>query len=270
MNWKKIFRWIKISILAYAIIGIALYQLQNLFLFHGTALPRNYKYQFSTPFREVDIPMNSTDTINLVQFFPTDSVRKGVVLYFHGNRQNINRYAKFAPSFTKNGYEIWMPDYPGFGKSIGSRSEKELYQQAMAVYKLALTKYPADSIVMYGKSFGTGIAARTTAYAKAKRLILETPYYSIPALFDSYAPIYPTTYMSHYKIPTHEFLEDVKCPVTIFHGTDDWTIPYRCAAKLKTVLKPSDEFITIAEGSHNDLERFTVYQHKLDSLLQLR
>ena len=58
-------------------------------------------------------------------------------------------------------------------------------------------------------------------------------------------------------------------PITIFHGTDDGVIPYRCAKKLKEVLKSSDEFITIEKGLHNNLTDFPLYHQKLDSLLDL-
>jgi alpha-beta hydrolase superfamily lysophospholipase len=254
-------------VLLYSIIGIGLFYLQDYFLFHPTTLPRNHQYKFDGPFAEMDLPFNSTDTINLVKFFPKDSVRKGVVLYFHGNKENIERYAKFSSNFTRHGYEVWMEDYPGFGKSVGTRTEKILYQQAVQLYKLALTKYQKDSIVIYGKSFGTGIAAYLAAVSEAKQLILETPYYSIPALYSCYAPVYPSERMAKYKIPTNEYLMEVKYPVTIFHGTDDGVIPYRCASKLKTVLKSTDQFITIDGGTHHNLNDFALFHQKLDSLL---
>jgi len=34
-------------------------------------------------------------------------------------------------------------------------------------------------------------------------------------------------------------------------------------------LKPTDQFITIEKGSHNDLNDFPLYHQKLDSLLKL-
>ena len=74
--------------------------------------------------------------------------------------------------------------------------------------------------------------------------------------------------MTTYKIPTNEFLADVNYPITIFHGTDDGVIPYRNAARLKTVLKPTDEFVTIEKGTHHTLNDFTLMQQKLDSLLK--
>ena len=267
---KKLLRWIKVFVLFYCVIGIAFYYLQDHFLFRPTSLPRSYQYNFSSPFAEVDIAFNLTDTMNMVQFYPLDSIKKGVVIYFHGNKGNINRYSKFAANFTRNGYEVWMPDYPGYGKTIGDMSEKIMYQQAEQVYKMALTKYKKDSIIIYGKSLGTGVAAYLASVKDCKALILETPYYSIPDLFNCFTFIYPTARMANFKFPTNNYLEEVKAPITIFQGNNDGVIPYRCAAKLKKVLKSSDQFITINDGTHNNLSEFPLFQQKLDSLLKLR
>jgi hypothetical protein len=135
---------------------------------------------------------------------------------------------------------------------------------------MAASKYGADSIIIYGKSFGTGLASYVASETNNKRLILETPYYSIPSLFSCYAPIYPTSKMANYKIPTNEFLIDVKYPITIFHGTDDGVIPYRNAKRLKGMLKSTDEFVTIDKGNHHNLNDFELFRKKLDSLLNLR
>jgi uncharacterized protein len=264
---QKIFRWIKVIVLLYSLIGIALYYLQETFLFHPEKLTADHVFKFDMPFKEMNIPFNEKDTVSMVQFFPKDSIRKGVVLYFHGNKQNIERYAKFVTDFTKHGYEVWMEDYPGFGKSTGTRTEAKMYRQAIEIQKMAAAKFGSDSIILYGKSFGTGIAAYVASQSNCKRLILETPYYSIPNLFSCYAFIYPTQRMAIYKIPANEYLQEVNYPITIFHGTSDGVIPYRCAAKLKTVLKPTDEFITIEEGTHHNLATFNLYKTKLDSLL---
>ncbi|MBK8609009.1 MAG: alpha/beta fold hydrolase [Chitinophagaceae bacterium] len=276
MKRKTIFRWLKIIIILYSAIGIALYYLQERFLFHPEKLSAAYVYHFpqdsanDVPFEELNIPFNDSDTLNMVKFFPNDSVRRGVVVYFQGNRENIERYAKFASNFTKHGYEVWMEDYPGFGKTRGERTEQKMNEQALQVQKMAASKYGIDSIILYGKSLGTGIASYVAANSVNQRLILETPYFSIPSLFSCYAPIYPTQQMSTYKIPTNEYLADVRYPITIFHGTDDGVIPYRNAARLKKIIKPTDEFITIEKGTHHNLNDFDLFKQKLDSLLELR
>jgi alpha-beta hydrolase superfamily lysophospholipase len=266
---KKIYRSIIIASLIYCTIGIGLYYLQEKFLFHPEKLPGDFKFQFNIPFKEVNIAMNETDNLNLIEFFPADSVARGVVIYFHGNTGNVIRYEKYASNFTKHGYEVWMPDYPGYGKTTGKLTEENFYLQAREVYKLAHSRFPADSIFVYGRSLGTGVASYIAAKFPCRSLILETPYYSIPDLLGTYALVYPTGIMSHFKFPVGEYLKDIKAPVTIFHGTSDGVIPYRCASKLKKVLKPGDEFVTIENGIHNNLNDFPLFHQKLDSVLSL-
>jgi uncharacterized protein len=267
---RKIYRVIIVIILIYCSIGIALYHLQEKFLFHPVALPPDFQFKFDIPFKEVNIAMNETDTLNIIRFFPSDSVPKGVVLYFHGNSDNVIRYAKYANNFTKNGYEVWMPDYPTFGKTTGKLTEENIYKQAKEVYKLAHSKFSADSIFVYGKSLGSGVASYIAAKEKCAGLILETPFYSIPSLFSTYAPIYPTSRMSHFKFPVGEYLKDITAPVLIFSGSSDKVIPYRNATKLKKVLKPEDEFIRIENGTHNNVSSFPLFQKKLDSVLDIK
>jgi uncharacterized protein len=266
-NKKKIFRWVKILLLLYASIGIALFYLQEKFLFHPTKLASDYTFKFDGKFEEIRMPFNETDTLSLVKFFPTDSIRKGIVIYYHGNMNNVEHYAAYTKPFTKLGYEVWVQDYPGFGKSTGEITEKKLYDQALQVKKMVDVKFGNDSIIIYGKSLGTGIAAYIASNTKAKMLILETPYYSIPALFSCYAPIYPSSSMANYKIPTNEYLQDVKYPIVIFHGTKDGVIPYRSASKLKAFLKPTDTFITVPDATHKNINGTDIYYAAIDSLL---
>ena len=113
VNKKRIFFWVKIVVIIYCGSGIALYYLQGSFLFHPKKLPADYVFKFKIPFKEISIPINRTDTISVVKFFPVNETPKGVILYFHGNMNNIEYYEPLVPALTKYGYEVWMPDYPG-------------------------------------------------------------------------------------------------------------------------------------------------------------
>ncbi len=263
----KFLKWFKIIALIYIMIGVALYFLQDKFIFHPKKLPADYLYKFDVPFRQIDLPVNEEKNLSIVQFTVPDSIRKGIVLYFHGNRENINRYAPFAQNFTRNNYEVWMIDYPGYGKSTGKRKEKILYEDALTLYKMAISKVAADSIIIYGKSLGTGIAAQLASVRDCKKLILETPYYSMDALAKYYFFIFPVVPMMKYSIPTYQYFEYINAPVTIFHGTKDRVIPYKHAKKL-AALQKGVELIKIEKGRHNNLNDFTLFHQKLDSLLQ--
>lgn len=267
-KFRKVLKWVKIVALIYVVCGIALYFLQEKFLFHPQKLTADYVYKFDIPFKEVNLAINNDKNLSIVQFTVPDSVCKGVVLYFHGNRKNIEHYAPFAKNFTKNNYEVWMMDYPGFGKSTGELNEQEIYSDAEQVYKMARASFSKDSIILYGKSLGTGVASQLASTKDCKRLILETPYYSIDALFAHYAFIYPVSWMTKYHFPNNKYFEDIEVPITIFHGTSDGLIPFRQAGRLQSI-KPGTELIAIKKGKHNNLNDFPLFHQKLDSLLNL-
>lgn len=263
---KKAWNWFKTAAVVYVLLGALLFLLQEKFIFHPKKLPADYQYKFDIPFRQIDLALSAEKNLSIVQFTVPDSLRKGIVLYFHGNRKNIGRYASYAPYFTRNGYEVWMMDYPGFGKTTGGRSEKIIYEDALIFYKMAISKVSAEHIIIYGKSLGTGIAAQLASVRDCKMLILETPYYSMDALARHYFFIFPVTPLSKYAFPTSRYFEYINAPVTLFHGTKDQVIPYKHAQWLAKK-KPGTELVTIKKGRHNNLADFDIFQKKLDSLL---
>ena len=269
MQKKRIKRFIQWALIFYGLGGIAIFYLQDYFFFQRVPLTKDHTYKLGIPYRELNLAFNSLSNINIIQFPTADTPAKGIVLYFHGNRKNISWYARYAPNFTKEGYEVWMIDYPGYGKSTGELEEEILYAYALQLYKLARKKFSPDSLIIYGKSMGTGIAAHLASHQLAKRLILETPYYSFASVGSHFFPIYPMEQMIHIKLPTYEYLHDVSIPVCIFHGTADWIIPYSNSKRLQPLLKKGDEFITIEGAGHNNLSEYPLFRNKLDSLLRL-
>jgi pimeloyl-ACP methyl ester carboxylesterase len=244
--------------------GVVLYLFQDLLFFHPKKLPTSHRFQFKQPFAELNLPVDDRN-LNVVQFKALTSIRKGIVLYFHGNMRNIERYADQAPLFTGDGYEVWMVDYPGFGKSTGKRTEDVMYSDAQLLYRLATKEVTPKELVIYGRSIGTGVASYLAAHQPCKQLILETPYYSIEALARHYAPIFPVRSLMHYRFPINEYLTQVKASITILHGTRDEIIPYKQAQRLATI--KGVELITIPQGSHNNLSTYPLFQQTLIRLL---
>jgi pimeloyl-ACP methyl ester carboxylesterase len=265
---RKQLRWLSWIALLYGIIGLGFYFFQDIILFHPVRLARNHSYSFSQPHREINIAYDQETNLNIVQFLlPSDSIAKGVVLYFHGNRINISHYAQYAKNFTSKGYEVWMLDYPGFGKSTGSFTEEKLYDYSLQLYRVARSRFQPGQIIIYGKSFGTCLASQLAAVRDCRYLILETPYYSFSSLVSHWMPVYPVDKLLHYRFPTNEYLPKVTAPILIFHGTEDDLIPLKNAEKLGEDLKPGDAFIKIENGRHNNLNDFPLFHRQLDSIL---
>jgi uncharacterized protein len=263
--WQTARKFLFILVTVYALAGVLLYLFQDLLLFHPAPKEKNYIYQFSQAFEEINIPVEDRN-LNLVKF-KSIGIRKGIVLFFHGNMKNVEHYKKYPLFFTSKNYEFWMADYPGFGKSTGERTEANMNHDALLLYQLAAKEINYDSIIIYGKSIGTGVAAFTASEKPCKKLVLETPYYSIDALAKTYVPFYPVTPMTRYSFPIYQYIKSTAAPITIMHGTGDEVIPFSHAARLKNE-NPQIELVTIKNGKHNNLATFQVYKQMLDSLLQ--
>ena len=251
----------------YLILCGCFYFFQHLFFFHPQSLPENHQFSFTQKFEEQQIKLDKKTLIDIVQFKTSDSAAKGVVLYFHGNRINIERYAEYAPNFTKNGYECWMVDYPGYGKSTGKLTTENMQLAAIELYKMARAKYPYKKIIVYGKSLGTGLAAWLASVRDCKQLILETPYYSLASLSFGYVPIMPVGWLTRLNFTTNEYFKNISVPITIFHGLQDEVIPFTNAMRLLPSMKNGDRFIPIPGGKHNDLPTKELYETTLNTIL---
>jgi pimeloyl-ACP methyl ester carboxylesterase len=267
-KFRKLKRWLLIILAIYIVVGISLYFLQEKILFHPEKLSADHAYNFGVPFKEINLPVNKEKTLNIIQFKTRDSLCKRVVLYFHGNRKNIARYAPYAGNFTRHNYEVWMMDYPGFGKSTGDRTEQIFYADAAILYKMARARFSKDSIIIYGKSIGTGIASQLASIRDCKKLILETPYYSVDELARHYAFMYPVSWMTKYHLPNYQYFKKVDAPITLFHGTSDEIIPYKHSVRLAKE-NSGVKLISIENGKHNDLNDSPVFHQELDRILQL-
>ncbi|MFM7672375.1 MAG: alpha/beta hydrolase [Bacteroidota bacterium] len=264
---KRILRWGRWIGAIYLLIGLLFYIFQDRLFFHPERVHPAGSYQIPYRHAELAITLNESDTLHLIDFAPDSNTSfRGIVLYFHGNRKHIGYYADQTPPMTKAGYRVLMIDYPGYGRSSGTLTEKKLYDWSEIVYRIAHKQVSADSILIYGKSLGTGVATRLASIRSCKSLILETPYFDLPTVAARFMPIYPTHWLMNYQFPLHEYLSLVKAPVFIFHGTDDEVIGLKQALRLRALLKPNDQFLIVPGGTHNGLTRYVPVRKKLDSV----
>lgn len=248
-------------------ITTALYFLQEKILFLPTELPQDYQYSYDYPFEELFLNPEEGVSINALHFKTENP--KGVILYFHGNAGDLSRWGNIAQHFVYLGYDLLIMDYRTYGKSKGPLNEQSFYDDAKYCYDYLLNQYTEDQITLYGRSLGTGMATYLASKHQPKQLILETPYHSILDVAKNRFPLLPVSALLKYKFPSYEYIPEVTCPITIFHGTEDSVVPYSSAEKLKAV-SPSKltTFVTIEGGGHNDLIEYETYRKAVKALLK--
>lgn len=202
-------------------------------------------------FQEINIPFGG-GLINGLKFSAAEP--KGAILFFHGNFGDVSGWGAYGADFAALGYDFYIFDYPGYGKSDGKiSSQQQLFASADAMSLYVLAQHSPRKLTMIGYSIGSGIAAQQAAKWDAARLILLAPYFSFERLAHEKIPFVPK-FLIRYKIPTAEFLHAARSTqITLIHGASDELIPVRHCRDLARSLKAGDLFYEIPDARHNGL-----------------
>ena len=250
----------------YLVVCLYVYFHQESFIFYPDVLPADYKFvHFGDDAEEIYYHPSKNVKLHALKFSVLNP--KGVILYFHGNARALDNWGYMASDLLPHGYDLILPDYRGYGKSVGILSEENLFKDARHIFDQTAAEYGAENIVIYGRSLGSGIASSVAANTAHKLLILETPYYSILRLAGEHMRFLPSNLLLKYKFRSDLFLPKVKSPIYIFHGTNDELIPYQHAVDLKELV-PKIDFTTIPKASHNNLSQFALFNDKIGVILE--
>lgn len=255
-----------VIIAIYVAISILLFYLQDFFFFKAEKLPADFEFYYENQeTEEYTITTRDGATLSGIHFKIENP--KGVVLYLKGNSRSIKGWGKFAVDFTRNGYDVIMMDYRGFGKSIGKRTQKALKRDAQVVYNKLKEKVAEQHIIVYGRSLGSGLATKLASTNNPRMLVLDAPYYSLTKIAGRFMPFMPLSWLIKYPLPTYKWMKYVQCPIHIIHGTDDKLIPYRTSVKLSKIKPTLTELHTIIGGGHKNLNNFESYHKMLSQIL---
>nr|WP_314999033.1 alpha/beta fold hydrolase [uncultured Campylobacter sp.] len=265
---KTIFRLCVIFLVVYVAVLASLYFFQERLIFFPSKLEPNHEFSFDQPFEEIRLDANGT-WISGLKFLAQSKdgrqiycdardgngerkAKNGAAIFFHGNAGNLQGWGGYARFFTDLGYDFYLFDYRGYGKSDGEiSSQEQLYADADAMMQAVLREYDAGEVAAVGYSVGSGLAARAAQKYGAKLLVLIAPYFSLEELAREKIPFVPK-FLIKYKIPTFEFVGGFGGPVTIFHGEHDELIGVDNSRRLFKFLKPGDKIYKLNAG-HNDI-----------------
>jgi len=244
---------------------LSIYFLQEKLIFNPIKLPNDYNFPFNQDFEELFIEVDPGIALNALLF--KSNASKGLIFYIHGNADNLRYWGENAPFFLEHGYDVFMYDFRGFGKSNGKiKGERNLQRDAKILYRKMRERYKEEHIIVYGFSIGTGIAARLASKNNPKALILEAPYFNFVSLVRYHKAYLPAELISKYHFRTNRYLPNVKVPITIFHGTDDRKVPFYLGAKLKD-LNSNIHFVAVQDATHNDMQLMHGYKEEMNKLL---
>jgi uncharacterized protein len=190
---------------------------------------------------------------------------EATVIYHHGNGQNINRYWSRVELLWEAGYNVFIYDYEGYGKSEGQPSGAACYADAEAAldYVLARSDVVDSNVIYYAWSLGGFMACHLAADVQSPRcLILENPMASMSGLAKEGAVLgIPGGFLVDADFDNEVRIPLVGCRTLILYGKkDDTAVPERNALVLLDKAIPSITAGYPVEGAnHADLPEVMGY-----------
>ena len=255
----KSFTMKKLLIIAVLILAaFAWAGLDNVFYYpdhreYTTPTADGYKYE--------EVQFQSKDGTKLSGWFiPAQGEALGTVIHFHGNAQNMSAHYSSVSWLPANGFNLFVFDYRGYGKSEGKVSRRGVYEDLIAAIETIKSRTDIDQnkIILFGQSIG-GANALTVAG--------NNPFDGIVGIAtDSAFSSYKSVAMDHTtllkplaallignKLSPKKTVQNIApIPLLFIHGTADKVVPYKHAQILLEQAGDPKELWTIPNGQHTE------------------
>ncbi len=212
-------------------------------------------------FQEFQFKSGNGQTINGIRF--PNSSAANCLLYLHGSSGSVWDKEEYhqIKLFKQLGFDVFAPDYQGYGKSGGTASVANVYADSEAALRYVREESAGRPIMIYGFSLGSAAALRLGAANNLSGLILES------AIDD---PVKTAKfYEQHIKFPKRMLVKinvaaipltvsadaaKLKTAVLMLHGQEDETAPIPLARTLFQGLTASPKkLVEFPKARHNTL-----------------
>jgi uncharacterized protein len=176
-------------------------------------------------------------------------------LTFHGNASNIANRAPTYEFLRNTPANILAVEYRGYGHSEGKPSESGLYLDARSAYEFLIkTKgINPDSIISFGQSLGTAVAADLAAHQKVGGLILEAPLPSASRAARKFFWFLPGLNLLVYsQFDTISKLKQISAPLLIVQCTKDPVLPFQFGQEVFAAARSPKRFLRIDGECHEE------------------
>jgi fermentation-respiration switch protein FrsA (DUF1100 family) len=218
------------------------------------ALIRGQHYLFKPPqtgYRDagglIRIPVAKGETLAAIHRI--NPAAGYTVLVLHGNSEDLADIVPLLEWLHGKGYSVLAFDYRGYGLSPGHPSEASLFGDALATYDHAVNRLhiPSDSILVWGRSLGSGPAIHLAASRPVGALVVEGGFRSAHRV--------PTRLrlLPFDRFDNARLIGRIDSPVVVLHGTGDRVVPSWHARALFRRARDPKRLLWVDGPHHVDL-----------------
>ena len=212
-----------------------------------------------------DVSLTASDGTKLRAWWIPSEKAKWTFLAFHGNagniadRQNVYEFLRDTPS------NVLALEYRGYGHSEGKPSERGLYRDADAAFNyLVKTKnVDAKSIVSFGQSLGSAVAAHLAAQHEVGAVILEAPFPSVSRVAGKVYWFLPgASLLVRGQFDTQERMKAIRAPVLIVQCSQDPVMPPELGHAVYEAVRSQKDLLKINGYCHEEASVIAPHQYR--------
>lgn len=188
----------------------------------------------------------------------------GSLVFFHGNGENISTHFANVFWLAEYGYDVYLFDYRGYGKSEGEPQLDDIVADYDVMLNAVLQQLPEkENLVVMGHSFGASLSIYCVAHSQYRDRIAALV--SVAAYADyqqvtreilsrswlTWALQWPLSYTidNSYR-PLDSVALIAPIPLFMMHATEDEIIELHHARDLIARARPPSQLVEI-QGDHN-------------------
>jgi hypothetical protein len=253
----------------YSLICAGLWFGQTKLIFKPTRVIETTPAKYQAKYQDVLIPVTSNGNLENIHGWWIPNLEQErlplanqrVLLYLHGNTQNIGSNAKHANRLKNLGFSVLVIDYQGYGKSSGNDpTESSVYADAQAAWDYLLQKgYQPKQILVYGHSLGGAIAinlisSQQNNTAQAKGLIIDGSFTSVVdmASLEPKYRIFPINLLIHQNFNSIAKVSSIHSPILYIHGAADEVVPPTMSQALYNATTAPKQLLLVPNAGHNN------------------
>jgi len=197
-------------------------------------------------------------------WFPSQNESKALVLFLHGNAQNISTHASAVHWLTHYQYDVFIFDYRGYGLSEGTPELSLIISDIVQAYTYANERIGADQkLFIIGHSLGAsmGIYSIANKPTGIDGAIFVSPFsdyqkitqYALAGSWLTWPFQWPLSFTINNDYRPLDYVQKLpQIPLLYLYSKGDYVIP---ADHVKELFKNSNEpkFIEEIQGAHSGL-----------------
>jgi fermentation-respiration switch protein FrsA (DUF1100 family) len=206
-----------------------------------------------------NVTFSTSDQVKLHGWFlpvAKGQIVKGTVVFSHGNAGSIGHHLPFTDWLPRNGYQLLMYDYRGFGKSGGAPSREGLIRDVEAAFAYSLTRKDIAGGKIYSFAHSVGGAKSIVALTRTKvpglrAVITDGTFASYEGMATIMAGNFGKNLVSD-ELSPKSVVGKLPVPLLMIHGTADEVVPLWQGKELYAAARPRKTFYEVPGGRHGD------------------